>query len=754
MRKIIFIFTTVSLLGWAVFFSDIQENYGLPSPSSLLYRSRNVDLPVLRGLKLNPADPFKIEFIIDMGDKNNMSTEETDVLVKYFMAGLTVPDEDMWVNLSPYEQDRIVPEKLGITDMGKDLLGQDYVLKQLSSSLTHPDTSSGRAYWGMENRELKIENGSAQISTERAALSRIWIVPETAELYEKDDRVLITDATLDVRTEEDRFFRHDLPLIRSRQDYVDSGSGKNPDNPVDPVKNCLLPAIKQDINAGKNFAKLRQIYHALILARWFKKKMRETVYAGYINNNVVSGIEIKDKNTKENIWKLYCTSYEKGVYDELRLPGSEVKGVRGKSQKRRYFSGGAELMYIPTAESAITDIPDVFNGPALSILIENHPVMVSSSVSAGSLSHEIKNGLAVVTGSVSVLTARKFKDVISNHDRELLDGLNSEIQEMQKRLIPLHKAVDSEASWRILLDLIKKCEAVVARITMLLKARIKGDESDKDRILNNFTKPLESTQKDLEEKRTSIEDIIKGELRKEKQYFSLNNVLGDKIAQYRERYPDILWDLMVSRDSQVLAFETDFDTILNNLLDNSVSAIKSASGRQMKSRGHCVIELNYDDDMAVIVLKDNGVGMREETVLRMFEADFSLNESGVGTGLGSTLAKKTVEAMGGNIFVRSSYIGDSDYPALGHGSLFMIRLPAVEAIPLRPPPVLVRKIYSIKEEVTVIASSALDKELGGIDLRDKNEEKYDASADIARYMSMTFSVVSERRMGRRELVDF
>ncbi len=52
-------------------------------------------------------------------------------LIKYFMAALTIPEEDLWVNLSPYEAHRITPQKLGETELGKSLLSQDYILKQL-----------------------------------------------------------------------------------------------------------------------------------------------------------------------------------------------------------------------------------------------------------------------------------------------------------------------------------------------------------------------------------------------------------------------------------------------------------------------------------------------------------------------------------------------------------------------------------------------------------------------------------------------
>jgi len=44
------------------------------------------------------------------------------------LASLAVPDDNQWVNLSPYERDRIIKFDFGKTEMGRDLLAQDYTL--------------------------------------------------------------------------------------------------------------------------------------------------------------------------------------------------------------------------------------------------------------------------------------------------------------------------------------------------------------------------------------------------------------------------------------------------------------------------------------------------------------------------------------------------------------------------------------------------------------------------------------------------
>ena len=66
-------------------------------------------------------------------DQGEAVRAESLRLIKYFLAALTVPEKDLWVNLSPYEKDRIVPEAFGQTEMGRDLLAQDYLLKQIDA---------------------------------------------------------------------------------------------------------------------------------------------------------------------------------------------------------------------------------------------------------------------------------------------------------------------------------------------------------------------------------------------------------------------------------------------------------------------------------------------------------------------------------------------------------------------------------------------------------------------------------------------
>ena len=60
-------------------------------------------LPVLRGMRVYPDKPFEFDFMVGSCNRHTIGQKETSLLIKYFLTCLTIPEEDLWVNLSPYE---------------------------------------------------------------------------------------------------------------------------------------------------------------------------------------------------------------------------------------------------------------------------------------------------------------------------------------------------------------------------------------------------------------------------------------------------------------------------------------------------------------------------------------------------------------------------------------------------------------------------------------------------------------------------
>src|SRR5262249_5503482 len=113
-----------------------------------------------------------------------------------FLAALTTPQEQMWVNLSPYEKGRIIPNTFGSTEMGRDMLAQDYILKQLSASLLSPQKALGKDFWDRFQKKARAQFSSSDIPMN--VFNKIWIVPETASIYEHSKGAYIVKSHLKV----------------------------------------------------------------------------------------------------------------------------------------------------------------------------------------------------------------------------------------------------------------------------------------------------------------------------------------------------------------------------------------------------------------------------------------------------------------------------------------------------------------------------------------------------------------------------
>ncbi len=227
----------------------------------------------LKGMQINPHNPFQFNFILDAGDEQLDPEDRNDQVVrlaKYFLAGLTIPEEDLWVNLSPYEKDRIIAGDFARTEMGRDVLAQDYMLKQLTASLMDPRQELGSHFWQRLKKRAKDEYGVADITAD--TIHKVWIVPERAEVTVGENGVFLGDLRLQVMLEEDY-------LARAQERFIVRTPRPNTNTALSTelMRELIIPAIEEEVNQGRTFATLRQIYGAMVLSVWFKNHLKESL---------------------------------------------------------------------------------------------------------------------------------------------------------------------------------------------------------------------------------------------------------------------------------------------------------------------------------------------------------------------------------------------------------------------------------------------------------------------------------------------
>lgn len=318
--------------------SYAQEALGLPAPGVMVDVSSQFVPAVLKGMKIYPANPLRFDFLIDTGNstlKDSSLEQESTKLIRYFLASLTIPEDDLWVNLSPYEHDRIIPENFGLTEMGRDLLGADYILKQLTSSMMYPEKSIGSEVWKKIYARAYEKYGTTDIPFD--TFNKVWIVPDEASVDVSGDTAFIVKSHLKVMLDTDYLAMKKNTEKSQDQDAV--AEARNIAQQV--IREIVLPEIEKDVNSGQNFSALRQIYHAMILATWFRRNLKESFLGKiYMGENKISGVDVDDKQIKEKIYNQYLKAFKKGVFNYIK---EDYDAATQEVIPRKYFSGGMEF---------------------------------------------------------------------------------------------------------------------------------------------------------------------------------------------------------------------------------------------------------------------------------------------------------------------------------------------------------------------------------------------------------------------------
>ncbi|MFH0754475.1 MAG: TolC family protein, partial [Candidatus Omnitrophota bacterium] len=304
-----------------------------PAMGVVLPQSSAVPFSSFKAISIDPADPLKLNFLVSAGDGPKVDANESRWLVKYFLTFLAMPDEDIWVNLSPSEPDRIINPALARTAVGKDMLTQDYLLKQLAASITFPDSVPGKKFWEQVYSRIRKEYGDIDLPVN--TFSKVWVVPEKAVVYEQKGAAVIAQSKLTVMLDED--------YLTMKKRMIAGASVTGGDDQVNQVylriaREIIIPELEREVNEGAYFVKLRQMFDAMILAVWFKKELRGNVInRTYSNQKKTSGIQIEDKQISRKVYSQYMLALKKGVYDVIR---EDFDSQHNEVIPRRYFSGG------------------------------------------------------------------------------------------------------------------------------------------------------------------------------------------------------------------------------------------------------------------------------------------------------------------------------------------------------------------------------------------------------------------------------
>ncbi|MEI8012890.1 MAG: hypothetical protein WCI27_10520, partial [Candidatus Omnitrophota bacterium] len=403
----------LKVIGWIVLVAFVLNTLGMDRPAHAQMMggvriSEKMVVPspafkplLMKGIRVYAKEPFKFDLLVDKGESGlsgNLLQREITRLSRFFVASLAVPDEDLWVNLSPCEKDRIIPDVFATTDMGKVLLEQDYWLKQAAATLTYPEKPLGAQFWKEVYRRAYEKYGTRDVPMDMA--NKVWIVPAAAQVFTREDSVFVTYTALDVLTDAD--------YQLSRHNGGDGQAEGISRIYTDVFREIILPELRRQVNEDKLFAPVRQVYTALVLATWYKRHWAEgTLGTGYVGRNKVAGINDVPLAWRENVFDRYVHAMRDGVYAYIR---EEADPADGAVLPRKYFSGGVVLsgvatsgIYVERAGYAGIDVgPGMVRAPLILTPAKPLPAVPGKK---GYFRHFLKTGVLAILLSLGGLVS-------------------------------------------------------------------------------------------------------------------------------------------------------------------------------------------------------------------------------------------------------------------------------------------------------------------------------------------------------------
>ena len=383
----------------------------------------------------------------------------------------------------------------------------------------------------------------------------------------------------------------------------------------------------------------------------------------------------------DNLWYFYAPITREGIplldYDEGINPEPEVLGwvvvsLTDEILMEQRREGIFAVLVVSTLGLLIAAWIAMRIGRSISRPLENLTATVDT-MEAGNLSI-----YATEEGPIELRKLASGINQLSTSVRQYNVRMQSEVArataQLQITLIELEDAMEAQDQFlaRMSHELRTPLTAVIG-FSKLLAAESDAEKRDESlRIISMSSNML----------LTMIDDILEfskaraGSFTLEKVSFDIDSWMADLIAIHGPRADERGLSLKYSIDENVpkilLGDPVRFTQVISNLLSN---AVKFTDHGGVKVSIACIA----DEDSGVVLhcaVEDTGKGIKEEKIPVLFDPfsqeDTSINRRFGGAGLGLSICKSLVQAMGGEIKVRSK---------LGQGSVFSFtcRLAAAEA---------------------------------------------------------------------------
>jgi nitrogen fixation/metabolism regulation signal transduction histidine kinase len=132
----------------------------------------------------------------------------------------------------------------------------------------------------------------------------------------------------------------------------------------------------------------------------------------------------------------------------------------------------------------------------------------------------------------------------------------------------------------------------------------------------------------------------------------LNYLINDVVELHRDHTRSVEFNLSLDASLPEMMIDSGrMRQVFNNLIGNALQAVQNKSGAQLELSTELTTDRDGSTKIARITVTDNGPGIDEALLEKVFEPYITNKEKG--TGLGLAIVKKIIEEHGGAIWANN-----------------------------------------------------------------------------------------------------
>lgn len=334
------------------------------------------------------------------------------------------------------------------------------------------------------------------------------------------------------------------------------------------------------------------------------------------NHNIIRHPDV-DKNIFENLWK---TILAKKVYKGI---------IKNRAKNGRAFYLNATIIPILDTDGRIEEFVAIRHD-VTEMIVLNQKLLYTQD--------KLKN----LNDSLEQHVKEQTKELL-NINENLHNIINEEIRKNEEKSKLIFQQSRLASMGEMIGNIAHQWRQPLNELSINLFA-LKENVSNG----NKFEKIYENSKMIVKSMSKTIDDFMNFfKADKKKEVFAIKEAIEHALVITKRTLTNENIKIIKSNldNIYILGYKSELTQVILNLINNSKDVLKSLK----QSEKIIEIKLEIDKNDIILQIIDNGGGIKEELLPKIFEPYFTTKHPSSGTGLGLYMSKMIIDGMGGNI---------------------------------------------------------------------------------------------------------